>query len=117
MGYDVGFTQHRIRTGYCTDPTPSRRRLNSPGPLSDGTSADYCDVVIQPGLMWAASFLPGNGLVLPPQDWQGAATIDCRRITPFGAEDANSDVLAFFLLAFNAWHNGVNAPFRKSYYI
>lgn len=75
---------------------------------------DHYDQVIEPGLMWAASFIPGNGFSAFPTDWQGAATIDCQRSGPFGPVAATADILPFFLLSFNAWHNGINAPFRKA---
>jgi len=75
---------------------------------------DHYDVIIQPGLMWAASFIPNNGLgALPPQNWQGGMTIECLKSTPFGEVDATGEIVPFFLAAFNHWHNGINIPFRK----
>lgn len=91
-------------------------------PTISGPEVDHCDVILEPGLMWAGTFIPGNGFnpsagadALPPQNWQGGATIECLQTTPLGHMEVSNKVLGFFLLAFNSWHNGVNASYRKDY--
>lgn len=92
-----------------------------PWPRIDQPDADSCEVTIEPGLMWAATFLPGNGFTVtqgasagPPQNWRGGATIQCFRSSPFGWQDATDRVIAFFLLAYQDWRTGINAPHRTS---
>jgi hypothetical protein len=78
----------------------------------------YCDVIIQPNRMWAATFIPGNGFTAAesasagaPQNWQGQMDIECLA----GGFNLDSNVLVFFLLAEMGWKYGVGVPYLKDY--
>ncbi len=86
--------------------------------FNDSGSDPYCDVIIQPNRMWAATFIPGNGFsaaegasVGAPQNWQGHMDIECFA----GGFNVDSNVLAFFLLAETGWKYGVGTPYLKDY--
>src|SRR5438094_8719394 len=73
-------------------------------PTISGPEVDQCDVILEPVLMWAGTFIPGNGFnpsagadALPPQNWQGSATIECRQTTPLGIMEVNIKVLRIYL--------------------
>jgi hypothetical protein len=114
-----------LRNKY-TSPVTARIRLwNDDGSIvlwphfNDDGSDDHCDVILQPGLAWAASFIPGNGFTQvkgasagPPQNFAGRGTIQCFT----GAFDQTSNVLAFVLLANSAWKYGCNSQTRKDSY-
>lgn len=93
-----------------TVPTTARIRIYGEDtglPVPWPGYGDHRDLVIKPGVMLAASFLPGNGFGdHSPQDFKGHATIE--PLTPFGF----NPFLFFALGAFNAWKYGVDFPLQ-----
>jgi hypothetical protein len=121
-GHPAWDTLLALRNKYTSLVTARIRLWNDDGSVvmwphfSGGGLDDHCDVILQPGLAWAASFIPGNGFTQAegasagaPQNFAGRGTIQCFS----GVFDQTSNVLVFTLLANNAWKYGCNSPVRK----
>jgi hypothetical protein len=102
-----------------TTPVTARFRLwkDSGEPVVwPDTGLDHSDVVLEPGLGWAASFIPNNGWANPPLDWTGHCLIEPLKSSPFGLIPADR-IYAWAMASGGNWDSkspSVELPVRKN---
>lgn len=64
----------------------------------------FFDVTLEPQLAFAATFIPGNGFVNPPQNFAGHATVELTKPTPFGTISADR-VYGWAMISGENWDN------------
>jgi hypothetical protein len=100
-------------------PVTARFRLwkDSGAPVAwPDTGFNHSDVILEPGLSWAASFIPNNGWPNPPLDWAGHCSIETVKSSPFGPIPADS-VYAWAMASGGNWDGkspSVEVPVRKN---
>lgn len=78
---------------------------NSGLPVMWPSGLPHEDVILKAGLAFAATLIPGNGFVAPPQNFVGRATIECLKQMPFGGPVSADLVTGWSMWSGENWDN------------